>query len=113
MRVLFIAIFSFSLLSFSKQGDELESIDRLMDVTERQLKTQKELKELVVLFQGQQDAFFNGNQTKEHASQMVSTASHILNIIETHKYQNLFSLLFMQELEMFSSIANKNSPARP
>lgn len=113
MRAFLIGILSFSLLSFSKEGDELAAIDRMMSLTEEQLKAQKELKELITLFHAQQDNFFNGNQTKEHASQMVSTASRILKIIETHNYRPLFSLLFMQEIEMFSSIANKTSPARP
>jgi len=113
MRFLLLGILAFSLMSFSREGDEVEIIDKLMNLTEQQLSVQKELKSLMALFKTQQDAFFHGDQTKEHASQMVSTAAHILKVIDAHNYRHLFSLLYLQELEMFASIANKNSPARP
>lgn len=113
MRYLLIGFLAFSLMSFSREGDEIEAIDKLMNLTEQQFFTQKELKSLMSLFKTQQDAFFNGNQTKEHTVQMVTTAARILKIIDTHNYRHLFSLLYLQELEMFASIANKNTPARP
>ena len=100
-------------MSFSKEGDEVEMIEKLMNLTEEQLKSQKELKNLMALFKTQQDTFFHGNQTKEHAAQMVTTAAHILKVIDAHNYRHLFSLLYLQELEIFASIANKNTPARP
>lgn len=108
-----VIVSSLILMSFSREGDELEAIERLMSLTEQQLQAQKELKDHVVLFKAQQDAFFNGTQTKEHVSRMVTTASDILKIIEAHNYRHLFSLLYLQEIEMFANIANKKGPARP
>lgn len=111
--ILWVGVLAFFLMSFSREGDEVEIIDKLVHLSEQQLSTQRELKSLMSLFKTQQDAFFKGDQTKERASEMVLTAARILKIIDAHNYRHLFSVVYLQELEMFASIANKNSPARP
>lgn len=108
-----ILICTLLLMSFAKEGDELVAIDQLIDLTERQLGTQKQLKALILSFKQQQDTFFQGDQTLKSAGEMVSTASEILYLIETHNYRELLPHVYLEELEMFSSIARKNRVARP
>ena len=92
---------------------EIETLDQLIQTTERQLVIQKELKEVIAEFKEQQEIFFRGNQTKTHAAKMVQTAAHILTIIEERQMEHLFSPTFMHEVRLFSSIANKKTPGRP
>jgi hypothetical protein len=94
-------------------SDETKAVDRVMELTQKQLMMEQELKELIIVFEKQQDEFFNGNQTKEHASNMVMTADKILDLIEENQLSSLFSTIFLEELKRFSMIARKSTPARP
>ena len=111
MRQNSIIIFLISLLlfSFSKEGEELSTLNDLIATTERQLTLQKELKNLLTEFQSQQDRFHQGLQTKELAYQMVQTASKILSLAEEGHYLHLFSPFFIEELKLFAGIAKKKS----
>ncbi len=113
MRLFFLSLLCLSLMGFTKNGDEAETIDRLMQTTERQLTAQKQLKELILEFKAQQEIFFQGNQTKEHSTKMVRSAVEILKIVKEQSYENLFSPVFMHELHLFSTIAAKKTPGKP
>lgn len=100
-------------MSFHREGEEIEVIDRLVVLTEKQLDSQRQLKEQMAKFKAQQDAFYKGDQSKEMLTKMVETAVQILKEIQDNHYENMFSIIYMQELKMFTAIAKKNSPARP
>ncbi len=108
-----ILICNLLLMSFTKEGDELAAIDQLITLSQRQLETEQHLKTLMLSFKEQQEAFFQGDQTLKSAGDMVATASAILNIIDTHHYRELLPPIYLEELEMFSSIARKNGVSRP
>lgn len=109
LSVVLISIFSFTLFSFSKEGEEQVVLNDLIASTERQLVIQKELKVLINEFQAQQDLFYKGPQTKELASKMVQTASTILKMAEENHYLHLFSPFFVEELKLFAGIAKKKA----
>jgi hypothetical protein len=105
-----ISIFSFTLFSFSKEGEEQIILNDLIATTERQLVIQKELKVLIAEFQAQQDLFYKGPQTKELASKMVQTASTILKMSEENHFLHLYPPFFVEELKLFAGIAKKKAP---
>ena len=94
----------------AKEGDEIQALDSLIASSERQLITCKKLRNLIAQFQEQQNAFHQGEQTKELAIQMVQTASKILSLAKEHELMYLFSPFFVEELNLFSGIAKKKQP---
>lgn len=97
----------------SPAEDELETMKHLITVTEQQLAVQKQLRNLMAEFKKQKDRFFKGDQSNKHSFKMVKTASTILQIINDNHLQHLCSSEYLEELTLFSSIAGKNTPARP
>ena len=93
--------------------NEVETMDHLISVTEQHLNAQKKLRNLIAEFKKQKDRFFKGAQTKKHSFKMVKTASQILHLIHENYLQQLYSPEYLEELTMFSSIAEKNKPVRP
>jgi hypothetical protein len=103
-------LLSLLLFGFAKEGEEEQILDELIATTERQLTLQKDLKHLIAKFHTQQDQFHRGPQTKQLASEMVETASTILQMAEEAHYLHLFSPFFVEELKLFAGIAKKHSP---
>lgn len=93
--------------------DELIIVDRLIGATEQQLNACKKLRKMMEEFKRQKEGFIIGQKSKERAWRMVKTASSILTVIETENLQRLFDPVYLEELALFSSIADKNSPKRP
>ena len=104
-----LVLAAFLLFGFSREGDEQRAINELIATTERQLAIQKQLKILVVNFDAQQERFYQGEQTKELASEMVETASKILKIAEDNQLLHIFPPFFVEELKLFEGIGKKNS----
>jgi hypothetical protein len=99
-------------LPISKEN-ELKIIEQLISATAAQLETQKQLKELMLQFQKQQEEFIQGNQTKAHTARMVRTARQIYETLLAHHLEHLFAKDYLDELTFFSSIAGKNAVNRP
>ena len=93
--------------------DELQILEKLIEVNEIRIFAQKNLKEQMKLFQKQKAEFAEGNQSQKHAFIMVSTARDILGRIKKEHLAYLFPSDYLEELVFFSSIAGKSSPARP
>ncbi len=93
--------------------DEVRKVDYLIEATGKKLEQQKELQRLMVLFQEQEERFFQGDQSKEHALRMVRTAHQILGHIKKAHLEYLFSSEYLEQLAVFSSIAGRRSPVRP
>ncbi len=114
-----ISTISLSLLSFSREGEELKILDDLIATSERQINLQKELRDLIIQFHTQQDLFYQGSDSdqknKELASKMVSTAATILKNSEENHYIHLFPPFFVEELKLFANISKKKSapPVQP
>ncbi len=95
--------------TIAKEGEDLRTIEHLIASTERQLSVHKQLLTLMLEFQKQQDLFFEGEQTKELASNMVQTASKILNMAEEHQLIYLFTSFYVEELKFFAGISKKRA----
>lgn len=93
--------------------DEVESIDRLIEINEKRLQVQKQLRDQMRVFQKQKKEFILGNQSQKHAFSMVSNARYILGEVKKESLAYLFSPDYLEELVFFSSIAGKSSPVRP
>ncbi len=115
LKITLISTISLSLLSFSREGEELKILDDLIATSERQIALQKELRDLIIQFHTQQDLFYQGSdndqKAKELASKMVSTAATILKASEENHYLHLFPLFFVEELKLFANISKKKSPS--
>lgn len=98
-------------LALSRE-DELAVLDSLIVRTTKQLDKQQALKDLMIQFKVQKEIFTQGNHSKQHAGEMVKTAKKILEILTDENMKHLFSSVYLEELALFSSIANKNRPAR-
>lgn len=92
--------------------DELSILEGVLARTLKQLDNQKKLKDLMIQFKIQKKAFAQGNETKQHAFEMVKTASQILDILSDEQLKHLFPSDYLEELALFSSIANKSRPGR-
>ncbi|HEY5235921.1 MAG TPA: hypothetical protein VIJ14_07070 [Rhabdochlamydiaceae bacterium] len=118
LEITLISTISLSLLSFSRDGEELNILDDLIATSERQIDLQKELRDLIIQFHTQQDLFYQGSdndqKTKELASKMVSTAAKILKNSEENHYLHLFPPFFVEELKLFANISKKKfTPVQP
>ena len=94
-------------------GDEVSSLEHLIEANEKHISTQKQLKEKMQLFQKQKEEFLRGNQSKSHAFAMVSNAREILTMIKEEHLSYLFPTDYLEELIFFSSIAAKSIPLKP
>jgi hypothetical protein len=96
--------------SVSVFENEIEVMGHLIDATQQKLDEQQALKKLMIVFQEQQERFFRGDQSKEHASRMVHSARQILDLIKDAHLTHLFTSEYLEELTLFSSIAGKSAP---
>lgn len=113
MHVYILIILSLMCFSFTKEGDEIATINELIARTERQLLSQQKLKDLIVNLNDQEKTFLKGNESKAHVSLMTETALQILKVIEDNHYSDLFPSPYMEELRLFSKIAQKKTPTKP
>ncbi|HSX12754.1 MAG TPA: hypothetical protein VLF61_04610 [Rhabdochlamydiaceae bacterium] len=112
-NICFAAVPQEQALANPAMADELTILDGLISRTQKQLATQMQLKDLMIQFKVQKQLFTKGNQSKKHAFDMVKTASKILDILSNEQLKHLFSTDYLEELALFSSIANKATPAKP
>ncbi len=113
MRLRLLIILSLICFSFTKEGDEIATINELLARTDRQLASQQKLKELMINLNDQEKTFLKGDESKAHVSLMTETALQILKIIEENHYGDLFPSPYMEELRLFSKIAQKKTPTKP
>lgn len=99
-------------LPLSEQ-DELKIVEQLIIATSKQLDAHKQMKELMLQFNKQREAFVLGEQTKAHAGRMVRTARQIYEMISANHLEHLFAKDYLDELTFFASIAGKTTVNRP
>lgn len=104
-----------TLLIFSSLSgeEEVKKVECLISTTEKQLDKQKELKKEMILFEVQKERFMQGEQTIAHTTTMIKTATHILSLISENHLNYLFTLDYLEELSLFTSIGSKKGPTRP
>ena len=93
--------------------DEIKIVELLIETTQKQIDSQKHLKELMFHFQKQREGFVQGNQTKSHSARMVRTARQIYEMIAASHIEHLFAKDYLDELSFFSSIAGKSALIHP
>ena len=93
-------------------NDEVKAIDCLIEATVDRLSSEKKLRELMVQFKVQREQFLAGEQTKAHTALMVRTARQILKVVKERQLSYLFSLEYLEELVVFSSVASTPRPGR-
>ncbi len=106
-------LFSTPCFAFTKAGDEFKAIESLLQRTESQRATQMRLQELMQQLQDEQVAFIQGSGDKAQAAKMVELGDQILHLIEQNNYNDLFPLAYLEELRLFSKMAQKKGPAKP
>lgn len=94
------------------EEDEVRAVERLIETTQQQLKTQETLKNLMLCFQKERESFAQGNHTKAQAGRLVKAARQIQGLIQDNHFEHLFSKNYLDELQFFSSIAGKQSISR-
>jgi hypothetical protein len=93
--------------------DEIRVIDQLIASTQAQIEREKGLKELMVQFKKERDAFELGNQSKAHTVRLVRSARQVYERIVADHLEHLFAKDYLDELSFFSSIAGKTSIPKP
>jgi len=88
--------------------DELVTIDRLILLTEKQLKAQKKIKILIGEIRHNKEMFLKGEESKLHAKYMIHAANKCLNLIQSHHLYHLFSSDFLEDLAIYNAIGSKN-----
>ncbi|SRR5581483_157569 len=95
------------------EKDEVKIIDQLIIATTTQLEKQKQMKDLMLQFKKQREAFIQGDQSKAHAGRMLRTARQIYEMIAASHLEHLFAKDYLDELTFFASIAGKTAVTRP
>ncbi len=111
LEIALVSTISLSLLSFSREGEELKILDDLIATSERQIALQKELRDQIIQFHTQQDLFYQGSdndqKAKELASKMVTTAANILKTSEDNHYLHLFPSFLSKNSSLFAQYYKK------
>lgn len=110
LRYIFYFFLGLIFLTSLHAKEEISIIQDLIARSERQLTIQKFLKELIVDLEQQEELFIHGKCTKQQVNYMVETAHQILILIEENHYTQFFPAIYLEELRLFSKIAQKNNP---
>ena len=89
------------------EGEEVESISHLVEMTASQLAMQKELKALMEQFLYLKKQFMQGEEEKKVGFQMVQVAKKILSQLKEEHLQDLVSNTYLEELTFFSKLSKK------
>lgn len=86
---------------------EVALLDALIDVTEKNLVAQKELRKEIQLFEQRKGRFLKDMNNRNAAYDMVQSAHQILENINSNYLLSMFPPEFISELTFFSQIASK------
>lgn len=96
--------------STNKISEELSLLDDLIDVTEKNLVAQKQLRKDIFLYQQYKQRYLKDMENRNAAYEMVQIAHRILEEINANYLIHVFPSDFISELSFFSQIASKKSP---
>lgn len=111
------AVFS-SVISVEERNNpliskEVETLGRLIVVTEKRLEEYRKLRDKMSSLEQQKEEFLLGNESSSHAFSLVHNARDILASIKESHLAYLFPGDYLEELVFFSSLATKQAPVRP
>ena len=86
---------------------ELDHLNNLISMTEKNLKNQKTLKQLFLEYQQQQVNYLQNTQDKEITLRMVKSAHRLLEAIKDNHLVQTFDTEFISQLTFFSQFATK------
>lgn len=88
-------------------GHEADTLEDLIQMTEKNLTTQKNLLKAIREYEEKQAAFLKDSNSGKLATQLVRSASHVYKQIEKEHLQHLFSPDFLRDLRFFYEIGQK------
>ncbi len=83
-------------------------MDQLIACTAQQLGVQRELRTNILQLSQLREEFLQGKETPSRAKKMIRLAQYIVEKIESHHLEQLFSKEYLEELAFFASIAQKD-----
>jgi hypothetical protein len=86
---------------------ELQRLNNLISITEKNLENQKALKELFLEYQKQQVNYLQNSDDKEATLRMVKSAHRLLESIKANHLLETFDTEFISQLTFFSQFATK------
>lgn len=96
-------------LPLSNKSVEVMLLDNLIEVTEKNLVVQKELRQEIQGYQFQKQRFMKDMNNRELAFDMVKRAGQISKKINDNYLINMFSPEFMSELTFMSQLTSPRS----
>lgn len=98
----------------SLRQDPIVAIDQMIELAQKNLEEQQNLRFLLQDYRKYRKAFMADNKNKETAIALISTAHRLKSQITRNHLEPLFDEAFLEELSFFSSIASNKTPlARP
>lgn len=86
---------------------ELSKLDHLIEITTKNLETQKRLRDYLMDYKQLEKNYLKNPQDKTLLFRFVKTARQLLNTIKENHLEHIFSSEFMNELNLLSQITNK------
>jgi ribosomal protein L28 len=93
----------------SLEINAVEVLEQSIERTQKNLETQKKIKDLLVELNSLKKRFVKNETSKEEAWRMVKVSANVLKLIENDHLEHLFSVEFLEELKVFSTYATKTS----
>lgn len=88
-------------------GNEADTLQNLIQLTEKNLATQKNLLKAIRDYEEKQAAFIKDSNNGKLATQLVRSAMRVHTQIEKEHLQHLFSPDFLRDLRFFYEIGQK------
>lgn len=92
---------------------ELQMLDDLIQITDQNLKNQKELREKVLQYQKQLNIYLKNSSDKDQVLKVARIAHSVLAEIKRLYLIESFQPSFISELTLFSQIAQKRGIPKP
>lgn len=94
------------------EADEVETIEHLVQATEKNLEKQKELLKSLEAFKLARERF-RREESKEAAADVINLACNIKELLEENHLSGLFKAEFLSEVQVISKMAQRQTLPRP
>ncbi|MBS3902770.1 MAG: hypothetical protein KGZ30_00100 [Anaplasmataceae bacterium] len=93
----------------SPNADAIESLEQSIQITLRRCEEQQKLKGLLIEYNDLKKRFLQETLSKAEVWHMVNLSEQARQLIEREHLEPMFSMEFIEELQVFSAFANKTS----
>lgn len=107
MRKLFLLLGLWASLGAMEMDQEIDALNRLTEATQASLDNQKKLRVLLMEYQKASDAYFQDEESKDALLALVKAAHKLLESIKENHLTQTFSQEFLNDLAVFSQVAQK------